>query len=273
MSTTRRKPRDNGQPGLVALEAASAEILTASVTIKTLRVDSRQLTMGTFRQLPKRTLVDEDKVELLGTVWGHVNYHPDGDHDHRQFVVQFGEKLYRCPTWVRPLRSGGVADWPFPLQTAWDMHRAHCAYAFMEGVIRGEMHLPQASRRDYEAGHEYAHYEVQTRAYPPFPPTSTWFGKQVREWKKTHFSESYLELLRAIEDPRYLGCSDRPATRAQAVDELHELMKRYCIKPDAPGEWWEQLLHDGAASALDYIARWNALMDRLDTVEQLYIAT
>jgi hypothetical protein len=273
MSATRRKPRDNGQPGLVALEAASAEILTASVTIRTLRVNSRQLTMGTFRQLPKRALVDEEEVELLGTVWGHVHYHPDGDHDHRQFVVQFGEKLFRCPTWVRELRSGAVADWPSPLQAAWETHKSDCAYAFMEGVIRGEMHLPGESRREYAGGCVYSHYEVRTRAYPPFPPASTWFGKQVHEWRKTDFSDSYLKPLLALAHHAREGDPDDGARRSAAINELHELMAQDGIVTGCPLDKWHQHLSRQADDVRDYIARWNALMGRLDTVEQLYIAT
>jgi hypothetical protein len=273
-TTTRRKPRDNGQPGLIALEAASAEILTASVTIKTLRVDSRQLTMGTFRQLPKRKLVHEGTVELLGTVWGHVNYHPDGDHDHRQFVVQFGEELCRCPTWMRRLRFQKIDDWPETLTNAMQLHNSRCAYSFMEAVIRGDAHLPSRTRQVYgKGGGIYSHHEVRIKAYPPFPEVSVWFGKEIDHWNKTDFEESYLGLLQKIEHPEWSPHPDKPATRSQAVGELHELMEQDGYVPGQTGDWWEQELSKGVAWARDYIFRWNALMERLGTVEQLFIAT
>jgi hypothetical protein len=91
----------------INLEAARASITTASVSIKTLRVDNRQLTQSVFRQLPVRELIDWRNLELLGTVWGWVNYTPAGE-DARptQFVTQFGALLARTPVWlhvVQPL--------------------------------------------------------------------------------------------------------------------------------------------------------------------------
>jgi hypothetical protein len=70
---------------------------TAAVSIKTLRVSSRQLTIGTFKQLQVRELVDEERVELQGVVWGWVNYRFDPHSRARPFVAQFGEMLCRCP--------------------------------------------------------------------------------------------------------------------------------------------------------------------------------
>ena len=52
----------------IALEAAQASITTATVTIKTLRVNSRQLTQATFRQLPGPMLVDFTNFEILGSL-------------------------------------------------------------------------------------------------------------------------------------------------------------------------------------------------------------
>jgi hypothetical protein len=39
----------------------------------------------------------------------------------------------------------------------------------------------------------------------------------------------------------------------------------------ATGETWEFLIEKNAEAVRDYIARWNALMDRLRSVEQLFI--
>jgi hypothetical protein len=115
-----RTQKPNGQTGLVAPEAKSAEITTASVTIKTLRVNGRPLTLGTFRRLPRRDLIDEDKVELLGGVWGWVNYNPDGGPHERQFVVQFGEELCRCPVTIRDLSRSNESQWTADYVERWN---------------------------------------------------------------------------------------------------------------------------------------------------------
>jgi hypothetical protein len=85
----------------ISLEASQASITTATVTIKVLQVNSRQLTQSTFRQLPKRNLIDPETLEILGVIWGWVNYTPAGDFPpHTQFVAQFGKELCRCPVWM-----------------------------------------------------------------------------------------------------------------------------------------------------------------------------
>ena len=91
------------QNPLLALDANQATISTATVTIRTLRVNNKQLTQATFRQLPTRKLIDEEDLEILGTIWGWVNYNPGrGDSSQcTQFIAQFGEELCRCPFRVR----------------------------------------------------------------------------------------------------------------------------------------------------------------------------
>ena len=108
-----------GKDDPVTLQASSALITTASVTIRSLRVNDRQLTESIFRQLPKRTLVDTEEVKLLGDdIWGWVNYDPDRSPADRQFVVQFGGILCRCPFFVRDLRRFNAAEWPEELESS-----------------------------------------------------------------------------------------------------------------------------------------------------------
>jgi len=69
------------------------------------------------KQMPKRTLVDTVEVKLLGDeIWGWVNYDPDRSSPNRQFVVQFGGILCRCPFFVRDLRRFNTAEWPEELK-------------------------------------------------------------------------------------------------------------------------------------------------------------
>lgn len=75
-----------------------ALIKTATVDIKTLTIEGRQVTLAVFRQLQKEDVVDCD-IRLNGPVWGQVNYHPDpeckslGNHIH--LVWQSGTELRR----------------------------------------------------------------------------------------------------------------------------------------------------------------------------------
>ena len=95
----------------ISMEASQASITTATVTIKVLQVNSRQLTQSTFRQLPVRELIDWRTLELLGVVWGWVNYTPAGCSPRdTQFVTQFGSQLCRCPVWLHEIRPLTYAD-------------------------------------------------------------------------------------------------------------------------------------------------------------------
>lgn len=89
-----------------ALQARNATVTTATVTIKTLTIDKRQVTLGTFRQVPERDIFDAD-ANLRGVPWGWVNYCPGRgacwaarttEHDH--LLWQDGEVLYRCPVFA-----------------------------------------------------------------------------------------------------------------------------------------------------------------------------
>lgn len=61
-----------------ALTVQNAEINTASITIRTLQVEGRQVTMGVFRQLPVEDILSDEELTLKGVGWGHVNYLIEG---------------------------------------------------------------------------------------------------------------------------------------------------------------------------------------------------
>ena len=64
-----------------ALTVQNAEINTASITIRTLQVEGKQVTMGVFRQIPsEEIIVGADEPTLQGVGWGHVNYLLDDYH-------------------------------------------------------------------------------------------------------------------------------------------------------------------------------------------------
>ena len=69
-----------------AISVHKAEILTATVEVKTLRISGKQMTLSVFRQLLEESLHNTDDGSAKGTVWGRVNYYwgncADGDHLH-----------------------------------------------------------------------------------------------------------------------------------------------------------------------------------------------
>jgi hypothetical protein len=70
-----------------------AVIRTATIEIKTMSLNGKQVTQSVFRQLIKEELLDPETGELLGVPWGTVNYFPgdckEADHLH---VVRRGQK-------------------------------------------------------------------------------------------------------------------------------------------------------------------------------------
>jgi hypothetical protein len=86
----------------------NASITTATVTINTLKVSGKQVSVALFLQLQEAQLVAEDGT-MVGVPWGMVNYHADKQNcpsgEHRHVVWQHGDELRRAtvtkPSWGR----------------------------------------------------------------------------------------------------------------------------------------------------------------------------
>lgn len=80
------------------IEATHAIISTASVELRTITINNKQMTLAVFRQLPEEQLLSPKTGELRGVAWGPVNYCPDrsceGD-THIHVVWQQGSVLKR----------------------------------------------------------------------------------------------------------------------------------------------------------------------------------
>jgi hypothetical protein len=257
----------------IALEAAQASITTATVTIKTLRVNSRQLTLATFRQLPAETLVDQEEIKLLGTTWGWVNYHPyPGEAGKTQFVAQFGDRLCRAPFLVRDLPAG---VWTAHLVDIRTDYTDYSLMAILADILRNPDRL--LDLRTDSVGD--ARFAIKVRGP---------FAARTLNNIDTQNTCIDAELLRAI-----LGAtlpypvknswdSDETAQRRQldwqqgrerCLAMIRDRLAQWGEPTDETAEWWESVLNRMAAEASDYIARWNALMTTLREAEQLYIAT
>ncbi len=88
---------------VLLIDSAKAEITTTAVSIKTLRVGTRQLTKAIWGQLPTHDPFDIISLELNGTIWGWVNSNPDSYFRGKHFVMKKDGVLYRSPWPTRRL--------------------------------------------------------------------------------------------------------------------------------------------------------------------------
>jgi hypothetical protein len=98
-------PPSNG----ALLHKRHATVHTATIDVKVMRVDKKQVTMGLFRQLDAESIFNVDGT-LAGTPWGRVNYrwaaNPEGTAFH--VVWQDGEQLKRSAV---PRRGKCWTNW------------------------------------------------------------------------------------------------------------------------------------------------------------------
>ena len=79
------------------LTAHNAEITTASISIKSLTIERKQVTLALFRQIQEEHIIDWKSVSLRGVGWGHVRYlidEPPGKAIN--LLWQKGSELRRC---------------------------------------------------------------------------------------------------------------------------------------------------------------------------------
>lgn len=85
---------------MVAININNTQIKTASIEIKTLTIEKRQVTLSVFRQIQEESLIDYETLQLLGVPWGSINYffglHKDCHSDDWLHIVwQKGNELRR----------------------------------------------------------------------------------------------------------------------------------------------------------------------------------
>jgi hypothetical protein len=256
---------DLEQGTLFGLDASDVEIAFEGVYIKRVLVGKRDLTFGLFRQLVAQRLVDEEKVKLLGKLRGWVNYDPwkpdpdpnrPGEPDHRQFLARFGGQLRRCPFWVRNLdevssERPGVSEeaWPPPFMAMKARHESLTFCSLLDRMIQGN-----GNRIERRGGH----HTFAFRARPPFGPFTIEVG-----YERTLSDEFLLDVIGSFDAD--------PAVSEPSRQHLREFLESQGFTAGNPADHWESLIAQNVESARDYIARWNALMDKLRSVEQLYI--
>jgi hypothetical protein len=249
----------------IALETQDASITTATISIKVIQVNNRQMTLSTFRQLPQARLVNHIDMMLAGTPWGRVNYHwGDQNPEHIHVLFQRDGRLYREVVDPRLSR-----DWPRLLQgqSAEDIAFPHDAYDLWENVVAA----------------------VTARYY-----ADLLLGKASHETMSYHYiwSSQYDARGRALDDKAYKMCKTRsflvggvgfvhveahPHDGSSYIDE-EDLGKRisHLLGEKYPFEDMESIPGrvDAAAKALgEYGKVWDEFMSPIVNLEQLFIAT
>ena len=281
-----KKAKSQGEP--ISLSASTASINTASVTIKTLRVDNRQLTQAVFRQLPVQELINQETIELKGRVWGWVNYNPDGPSENRQFIQQQGEKLCRCPFHVRDiLELDTQQKWPAPFAQLHSAYQCAAENWILARAIEGKLEfepiycemwgLAREQRPLVLTVHEHPEFwkfyvaighdrelnarvleAVQESVYPH------WFLEQrLADGRDTADAERYRDRLTA---------SGLAQQRSRHRQTLSEFLAKRTNESDNTAAKFLASMAGIAQQASSYIRRWNALMSELRQAEQLYIA-
>ena len=93
------------------IDVSHAELHTATVELKMITVDQRQMTLSVFRQIPQQPIIDGKTFKLNGVPWGWVNYFwPEIKFPYSpvvlgkkvQVVWQKGTALYRAVVFALP---------------------------------------------------------------------------------------------------------------------------------------------------------------------------
>lgn len=283
---------------LLPLSAESASINTATITIRTVQVGKKQMTQSVFRQLPEAPMVDEEKIELLGVPWGWVNYRW-GDIDERttHFIHQIGGRLYRCAFLIcsskdfRPWGSSDMNDdycmddnrWN---GAPWPFHVYQYTYCRLADALHSARIIEgwRPEKKD-DAFHirgklspwvvTYQSNEVFTCKYVSHPNPND-------EYDRSGGLPERHKLRALMEDPFVPDGSYSPDIQEDhrkrheenvtyVLTFLKNTIARACDSVVTASEV-ETRLKTTVDQARDYRLRWDTLMDKLRTVEQLFIA-
>lgn len=228
----------------IELRAEDARIVTATVSIQTMKVGRKQVTQSLFKQLPEEELFNKETCELnADAIWGWVSYRWGGMPERtKQFVIQKGARLFRCP--FVPCRSSNFEwrfrrdadsdDYPWPFfDLKNDVERVLQALHW-KAALKAEECIRVATYRV----RPFSQFEIGIRSSD---------GK-VRETYWWETAQYQIE-----EAQRQIRIGDR-TLESWTPEELEREKDRL------------------SGQAVAYCQDWDALMDRLDAVEQLFIA-
>jgi hypothetical protein len=258
MSTATGKP---------PIETSELSIATATITIRALHVNNRQMTQAVFTQLPKAALIestdedyeDLDEYRLAGNVWGWVNFSPKGDDpEQRQFIADIDGRLYRCPSRVGNIMIYHPETWD-------DRVREDCQYLAIDYLGDVAMAILARLARSPESG---PRSDPRDTGFPlgDFPPLGRVRVRALYNDRIEYVAGHADIILKSSFDDRQLahllqrwrGGSIRHTPVPEKVPDED------CARTRAV---------ERAASIGEHIRKMNAIREQLRFVEQLFIAT
>ncbi|SRR6266567_6397176 len=100
---------------------SDASIKTATIEVKVIKINNRQMTLAVFRQLASERIIDRHTGELVdGILWGRVNYHDEvcraSNVHHIHVIWQKGNELRRATAYKWGW-GGDYSEWPISAMT------------------------------------------------------------------------------------------------------------------------------------------------------------
>jgi hypothetical protein len=140
------------------LTLQNAEINTVAISIRTLQIEGKQVTLSVFRQLIEEEIVTGNPPTLRGVGWGHVNYLLNGANSYAyegrpiNLIWQMGSDLRRCVVWYRRKIPSFIFDVRPPTQW-WPDARPPVPLpeSYVRDLAKWEMNRA-AAEREHEAG-------------------------------------------------------------------------------------------------------------------------
>jgi hypothetical protein len=267
----------------LVLKTDEAMITTVSVTIQALKIGKKQMTQSIFRQLPEEPLVDEVEVVLNGSVWGHVCYYWKGteETEGRHFVFQKGDRLVRCPFLIRRSEApsvgfrndeGGrvIPEGVMQIKNREDLFlELWCYLQVLNGEVPDGYYLPEGNSEPKA---------INMKGFLG----GTWVDMP-RYFGSLYVNQSDIEYA-LTNNPSICvpgvglvwgrDCWEKVVKYQEITRQaITARLKKICVSnPEPKIDWIYEELRKLQDRYNDYCKRWDALMDQLEAVEQLYIA-
>lgn len=245
-----------------------AAIKTASVSVRSLTINGKQVTLAVFRQLRNEPIVEVETISLLGLPWGTVNYFWGGcvsDVQHLHVVWQKGEELRRACVYSNLPHSveSGLRD---------DIHEAYVEYLVhltLEGrLVRDSNSCSAHTFSDRVEGMKLQ-YDIsrddplcKATAAPPNSVYRDFYPADDPEEQRKRFE------LWSVQKDRELR-----EYRAQLEKDLVGLRDMFGIQPEEVDASAALDYLKGTIDTLrDYHTRWSAMYTEMLALDQLFIA-
>jgi hypothetical protein len=222
-------------------------IKTATVDVKSLTLNGKQVTLSVFRQIQKGELLDKNTLELQGVPWGWVNYFwKPCEPDHLHVVWQVGDELRR--SCIYPSPSGARLNWY--REELRDRLSSHVDFQLLNGLRRDH----QIFNLSYVVGEEsvpvYLDDTQQRVICSPYSKVKV-YAKHANG--DTNYSEWHEE------DSEQMK---------QYLTTLQERTQMY----ESDAQLWSEYIEPLAEELRDYKARWVELYKTIEATDHLFIA-